>query len=424
MSLSSPVRWWFILGREPLLSLAELFAVLKIPLTSWPTNRAEYITPLCRISGTFDEASMVIQQLGGTVKIAAELDRGLSESALVAAILKELRTIEGKIHFGISWYGAEPGAWSLQRIEHWGKEIKKQLTVAGRSVRYIYKGETTLSSVTVAKNGLDKRGREFIITRINGKDSTDSNYYGLAKTIAVQPFEEFSARDFGRPGRDSRSGMLPPKLAMMMINIATASLPQFTIHSSQFTVLDPFCGSGTILTEAVLLSYKNIIGADVSTKAVADTKQNFDWLNHHYSPLSTHYSLQLFQSDVRDLSQKIPQHSVDAIVTEPYLGPPLRSRESLEQIKKNCQELFGLYRDAFVEFKKVLRPGGITVFIIPRFFVGGAWHTISDKLIPELKTLGFTKERLLPTEITPTTYILYHRPEQMVGREIWKFRLT
>src|SRR5205823_3602162 len=91
---------------------------------------------------------------------------------------------------------------------------------------------------------------------------------------AVQPFEQFSARDFGRPGRDDLSGMLPPKLAIIMINLAA--------NDTISVLLDPFCGSGTILSEALLLGYKNLIGSDISEKAVADTKTNLDWIANKF----------------------------------------------------------------------------------------------------------------------------------------------
>lgn len=47
-------------------------------------------------------------------------------------------------------------------------------------------------------------------------------------------------------------------------------------------ILDPFCGSGTILTEAMLINYKNLIGADISPKAINDTKKNIEWIIRNY----------------------------------------------------------------------------------------------------------------------------------------------
>ncbi len=142
-------------------------------------------------------------------------------------------------------------------------------------MRYVENKEEALSSVTVAKNGLTNRGREFLISPLFKEGAGGGQRYSLAKTEAVQPFEQFSARDFGRPGRDDLSGMLPPKLAMIMINLAQTSLNSI--------LLDPFCGSGTILSEALLLGYKNLIGSDISEKAVEDTKINIDWIAKEFN---------------------------------------------------------------------------------------------------------------------------------------------
>ena len=57
----------------------------------------------------------------------------------------------------------------------------------------------------------------------------------LGQTLVVQPFKVLSKRDFGRPARDDHSGMLPPKLAQIMINLARRN-----DDISTKTILDPF----------------------------------------------------------------------------------------------------------------------------------------------------------------------------------------
>jgi 2-polyprenyl-3-methyl-5-hydroxy-6-metoxy-1,4-benzoquinol methylase len=174
----------------------------------------------------------------------------------------KLLSVEGKTIFGISIYRAtdELKLGTLEMLERWGKTIKQTLKQSVQSVRYVESREPILSSVSVDKNGLVKRGREFLV--YEEKDGS----FSVAKTMAVQPFEELGARDFGRPGRDDTSGMLPPKLALMLINLTGATTNQ--------TLLDPFCGSGTVITEAMVLGFQSIIGSDISEKAVSDTKKN------------------------------------------------------------------------------------------------------------------------------------------------------
>ncbi len=418
-------NWWFSLGHEPFLSAAEIVAVLGTAINQ--TGNLKLVPKtgdplLLELSESLDPLEL-IRRLGGTIKIGRELGQNLSEEALIEAMVRELREVEGKINFGISVYSSmslRGGTLAMTNtIEEWGKKIKGLLKDEGRSVRYVFKKEMVLSSATVVNNGLDKRGREFLVEKTNAT-------LALAKTMAVQPFEEFSRRDFGRPGRDNRSGMLPPKLAMMMINLAGIDFG--ARHTA--AILDPFCGSGTILTEAMLLGYNKLIGADVSGMAVEDTKKNIAWTIAQpplaFVPSSSRGEggagdVRVFQSDIGDLHKKITLKTIDAIVTEPFLGPPLHGRETPEQIKKTGALLADLYLASFSQFKKMLKNNGKVVFIIPRFKINNRWHAISDRLVPEIEKLEFKKERLLPPALAPEFYLLYHRPSQFVGREIWKF---
>ncbi|MFA6105622.1 MAG: methyltransferase domain-containing protein [Patescibacteria group bacterium] len=389
---------WFLLGREPLLSAAELFSLLKINSDS----SFEFSPPFLFYQGEINKD--FINRLGGTIKTGVELGENLSGQELFDAMKNELEVIDGKITFGISLYGKNT---TPKQVETWGKNLKKELKAGGHSVRYVFNNEATLSSVTVEKNKLAEGGREFMILQYKDK-------YSIAITSAVQPFESFGARDFGRPGRDSESGMLPPKLALMLSNLAQ-------IKPSE-VLLDPFCGSGTIISEALLQGHTNIIGTDLSEKAITDSKTNIEWLTNK-NPEISKATVQIYFQDVKNISSKIKPDSIDAIVTEPYLGKPLRGNESEMEIKTQAGELLSLYSAAFEQFKKILRPGGRVVFVIPEFFTKVQPVVISDKLIPIVQKFGFTVEPLLPKEVSLSPFVLYRRSDQLVGREIWKFKL-
>ena len=445
-------KFWFVLGRESLIAVAELRAVLGL-------KKFDYSPPILKVDelslrgGRFASADAAIPQqslpnygiatvalgdlamtdpktlikrLGGTIKIAKEMAENVSAEEMEKIIVEELKTVIGKINFGISIYDSmslrgSPPVGGRQSNPHantakqWdrraslamtnmaknlGLKIKKILKADGLSVRYVENREAILSSVTVEKNGLTGRGREFLIQQ-NGKN------FSLAKTEAVQPFEEFSARDFGRPGRDDVSGMLPPKLAIIMINLAQA--PKGGV------LLDPFCGSGTIISEALLLGYKNIIGSDITEKSVADTKLNIDWTRQRYG-LETD-KLKIFQSDIKNINRHVAKKSIDAIATEPYLGAPLKGNESREVLLRQVGGLKTLYIAAFKQFSAILNPHGAVVFIIPCFKFKNDWITIDCQ--KEIEALGFKHVPFL--EQYP--HLLYARPNQRVGREIWRFEM-
>ncbi len=106
-------------------------------------------------------------------------------------------------------------------------------------------------------------------------------------------------------------------------------------------IFDPFCGSGTILTEALQIGFTNLLGSDKNTVAVESTKKNIDWLKNKKTTLDTS-AIKLFTADARDLGQNIEKHSLDAIVTELYLGPSRTGQERRGELQKLLSELSNL----------------------------------------------------------------------------------
>ncbi|MDR9402998.1 MAG: THUMP domain-containing protein, partial [Halothece sp. Uz-M2-17] len=76
-------------------------------------------------------------------------------------------------------------------------------------------------------------------------------------------------------------------------------------------LLDPFCGSGTILIEAAtLFPHLSIYGSDRREEAVTGVKKNIHSLGQS-APIH------IQQGDARDLAQNYPQNYFQAIVTNP-----------------------------------------------------------------------------------------------------------
>lgn len=384
-------KFWFILGNFPLISASEI-------TTLYDGAKAVYEPPVfCLELDNFDPNS-AIERLGGTIKIGHEVDRGLSEEDLLATIAGELQgKSPGKLIFGISLY-SENKRYGAAKVGELGKNLKAELKKQGYPVRHVFNREAVLSSVSVSKNGLDKKGIEFLLTENNGK-------YNLAKTLCVQPFEEWGARDFGRPKRDDLSGMLPPKLARMMINLSGADL--------DVALLDPFCGSGTIIGEAMAMGYKNLFASDISERAISDTKDNLEWLAKKNN--LREISANVFLSSVGEIEKHLEKNSIDVIITEPYLGAPLKGREGEEFLNKQISELKQIYLQAFSAFENILKKDATIIFIIPRFKFQNRWLRV--ECVNEIKKLGFTPKPFFQNN----EFLVYARPDQKVGREIWRF---
>ncbi|MBI5765774.1 methyltransferase domain-containing protein [Candidatus Falkowbacteria bacterium] len=339
-------KYIFILGKNPALSQAEILAVLphlKIIRKSDKFLVAESPEIDCQ---------PVLDQLGGTIKIGQVISDKLNKENIIKEIIGHKK--ESKINFGFSFYQVKPAKIGL--------EIKSELKNRGISSRLVVSREETLSSVVVTKN----KCLEFLVL---------PDFLGL--TGAVQKFEEYGLRDYGRPASDPFAGMLPPKLAKMMLNLSQAE--------KEDIILDPFCGSGTILTEAAALGYKNLIGSDRSEKAVKDTEENLKWIMEKLNLADVNFKIT--QVDVRRLSEKIK--SADAVVTEPYLGPALRGRPNESEIKKIVFELEKLYFSTFCQFKKILNQDGKIVIIFPEWHIEN--RVLSLNIFPQIQKQGFKR---------------------------------
>ncbi len=306
------MNYKFIFGNTPDLAQAELEAV-----------------------GADKSPEELIKLLGGTVKIAEVLPEDVRLADIITG------------DFGISDLTGKINILKLC------KDIK-----AETGKRFVLpQKNNVLSSVVVKKQKLT----EIII----GEG-------WMGKTVAVQDFEDWGKRDYGRPCASGHIGMLPPKVGRMMVNIA--------MSSEQGTVLDPFCGTGTILMEAATLGYK-IIGSDINQRQIEKTKKNLEWAAQNFKFQISNFKLHCW--DATRISEKV--FRVDAIVTEPDLGP----RPNLEK----------LYLDCLANWIKVIKPGGKIVIALP--FV--------KNVLDKAQGLGYT--------LVGGPY-LYARPQAVVKRHI------
>lgn len=415
-------KYFFVLGRNSTLSIAEIISVLNLQNVNFSMELISSEIAVCKTNQDL-KSDELIKTLGGTVKLGKILDeisfdetetkfyKIFSAENLLGRYFPQR---EGKMHFGVSLYNAGGDSQLLSQLEKQQKDIdltvkdnfKKEDIKAG----FVQIKDRFLSSVSVAKNKLITQGAEIVLILTPEKIL-------IGKTLAVQEFEEFSLRDYFRPAKDKRSGIMPPKLARIMINLAKLG--------KNDTLLDPFCGSGTILQEAILLGIKNIIGNDISNKAITDTQKNIDWLFEKFSRFKrSDFNLKIIQNDAKILSEKLSSNSIDAIVTEPYLGPPMFRQPDLKEVERLLSELNRLYVKAFSQFAKILKSKGKIVIIFPAFEISGKYYFLP--ILDAIIALGFQQEHFFSEELrehpaislTSRNSILYGGKEQFVKREI------
>jgi tRNA (guanine10-N2)-dimethyltransferase len=377
-----------ILGRQPKISLAELEALYG----------AEKVKPIADYAALVDSAEPLPQsRLGGTMKSAKLLTR-LEKTELVGAfkylqesIPEHLQYLpEGKLQFGVSVYGFKAQRdWLLKQMLSLKKVIKK----TGQSVRIIENKSEALESAQILYNKLTgPLGWEILLIR-DGADMI------IAQTTAVQDIDDYAKRDFGRPMRDAFVGMLPPKLAQTMINLANPA--------EGAVVLDPFCGTGVVLQEALLLNHP-VYGSDLSEKMVRYTSDNLNWLQEEYEIPK---NWQVEEADATNHTWKQP---VDAVVCETYLGQPLSGlpdRQKLDQIMAEANTIAeGFLKNLAPQLKKGTR----LCVALP------AWHTGQNKflhlkMLDQLSVLGYNRLEFVHAEKSD---LIYRRENQTVAREL------
>jgi tRNA G10 N-methylase Trm11 len=120
--------------------------------------------------------------------------------------------------------------------------------------------------------------------------------------------------------------------------------------------------------EAMLQGYKAVIASDISERAIADTGKNLEWIRKEFpSAKKTRVSVYVSPAEKIDALVKEP---VDAIVTETYLGPPLRREANEAAVEKTISDLMHIYPASLLAMSRVLKPDGKMVIALPAFRVG------------------------------------------------------
>jgi tRNA (guanine10-N2)-dimethyltransferase len=154
---------------------------------------------------------------------------------------------------------------------------------------------------------------------------------------------------------------MPPRLARILVNLL--SLP------SGKKVLDPFCGTGTILMEALTLGM-SVSGVDSNLERIGGTKKNLYWLANMKGLSSESFGRRIKKGDARKLVG-INEESIDGIATEPILIPRLTKypdqRSGHEMIEKSRK----IYLDSLVAMQRVLRQKGTISIVTPYLRIAG-----------------------------------------------------
>ena len=382
----------FISGKNWKLSLAELTSYFKARETKFEVQffSKEFFVV------TFEERiePSAIEDLGGTIKIGetkakfatqiikeAFLERNkqaqseIAESLASSGLVDEMDKSAEKVFFGVSVYCAEktlrPLSGIIQRFV--GSAVKDELEGYGKKSKFMGFSKdrrfAQLSHVEVLKKNLVENKAEVLLCI--GKEET-----WVATTVAVHNPFEFQKRDVYKPNQ-RKIFAIPPRLARIMVNLSACTPGK--------VLLDPFCGVGTILQEA-LLARANVVGVDVNPWCVKAANENLEWITREYSLENAEF--RVLQGDVGRLAQKIGQETVDCIVTEPDLGPALHQVPTGPYALKIIQKLEPLFFTFVEEAHKVLKKGGRLVLVTP-YIITRSGQSVTMPIGAKLESSGF-----------------------------------
>lgn len=401
-----------LLGRQPALGLAELESLYG-PAVIHPLGDQAVLVDI-------DPCLLAFDRLGGSVKFCKVLSvqpttrwQDIEDYLVETAPPHVADMPAGKMLLGLSAYGIPI---SIQRIEATGLTLKKAIRKSGRSVRLVPNKTLQLNSAQVLHNHLTgPRGWELVFVA-----DTQGNII-IAQTVKEQDIVGYTKRDQMRPKRDAKIGMLPPKLAQIIINLAAGVLDNSEIPSVcnpedspstpplalQKTVLDPFCGSGVILQESVLMGYR-ANGSDIDARMVAYAQENLEWLEQQYD---TQYTV---QCDVADATMHQWPTPIDFIASESYLGRPFTSRPTPEVLTSTISDCNLILKKFLRNWQRQSARGTRLCVAVP------AWQIAPHKfrhlpLVDQLKEVGYNA---ISFEHTGVDQLIYYRPDQFVARQL------
>ncbi len=378
----------FFFGRTPELSLVELRTFA--PTAELIQEAIAVVHEEVHVDGVLVTDRELIELLGGTVKIArlCQIVPSLEAEQLIKYLKGQ--DVSTRHTFAISGYGV-----SLGSIRQLASDIKSLFSGANISARFLLPREgTAVSSVAIEK----ERADELVLIH-HGEE------YIVGQTTAIQPFESWSKRDFGRPYADPKAGMLPPKIARMIVNIALGS------DAKGKTLMDPFCGMGTVVQEALMRGV-NAIGTDIDGETIAKSKKNISWVLHEYG-LKTNARLET--SDATHIDAIVGKESLDAIATEPFLGSSKIGERKITDTKSIANIIKGLeklYIGCLKNWACILKKGSLIAIAFPSFVIGGRVYSVK-KVVDTCENLGYTCKQ---------GPLIYSRPQAIVQRNFYIFQ--
>ncbi len=346
----------FLLGRNSSLSKLELSTYLDKEKINYKINKEEDNYLLIDFLGYNINSKKMITDLGGITRIAI--------------VYHSSKTINEKLINKLDFINKKSFNYALSTIDIDELEIANineiiKLYFREEKAKAVYKKPKLLPLVKGKKKlirrdiinpdnvmswGLLKTGFELFVLKVDDE-------YVFAKTIACSSSEDYIFKDKKRPIKKELYST-SFRLTKIMLNLL--GLP------SGRTIVDPFCGVGTFLIEALIDGY-DVIGIDKNNEMIAGARRNIAWAEKNFK-------IEGKSKLIIGNSSKV-LFRADGACFEPYMGPFLDSRPNEHRVKQILGDIIPLYSALFDNLTFNLKGKGRVVCVLPEF------QTYDDKII-------------------------------------------
>lgn len=325
------MKYLFVLGRNVKLSVEEVRSFLEKEGFDFEEILLVDNGFLVDVNGKLKEG--VVEKFGGVISIGEVLAEGNFKD-----IVNDLEKIDlysgesNKLNYIVYDFEGEVFSEICDYLKKRFKEEKLKATE--KKLTGKMKLQEGISVPSVSSSLLNEQ--YFVI----------GNYFG--KILESVDYSELENRDMEKPIRRSELS-ISPRLAKILINLSGAK--------KDSVLLDPFCGIGVVLQEALLQKMK-VIGIDKDKNAIKNAKINLEWFGFDKKEYV------LLNGD----SSKLNVSNVDCVATEPYLGELKRKQPSLDSARKMIQEYENLIIRVLKNLKKKVE--GRIAFTSPFILTG------------------------------------------------------
>lgn len=362
------MKYLFIVGRNIELSVAEIKSYFEKEEINYEIISQVKNGILVETEKKFEKG--VVENFGGVVSIGEVLVEGNFEKISRKLENEILYSVKGnKLNYVVFDFGGEIYEDVCLFLKRKFRAEKLKATEKKLTGRIELQGGKKVEKVS--SNLIDEQ--YFVFGKFFGRIVENYDFVSAEK------------RDMEKPVRRSELS-ISPRLAKILVNLSQVK--------KGGTLVDPFCGVGTVLQEALLQGVK-VIGIDKDKKAVGSARTNLNWFGFKRE----NYKL------INDDSSSVKLPNSDGVATEPAFGELQRKIPTSETAREMNRKFENLMIKVLSNLKKSVK--GKIAFTAPLI------ETNRGKISPDFNKIA--RETGLKIVLGP---IQEFREKSIVGRNI------